>query len=482
MSGKPAARVTDPTACPVPGHGINPIAAGSPDVLFDGLPAARQGDPSACGGAMAGNVIPNVLINGMPAATVGTVGSHGNVVVSGSGTVVIGTSHSPAAFSGIAPLTIAAAAAVVDAIVPSAAASSRKEEALDYSIKLKRGGNHVLTPLAILDFDELESGTTKNQEAIDFVIVNRAQVANSLTLEVLDGARVLYTEPSTAALLPEGEHPWRWDGYDTAGVLDTRVLKSPALKVRLTANKGDEEQVFELTLSNNAAEADWVDSRIDRNTSKVEVTVRPSFSDGGIKGKNPSLTAKTFEQRKAMAKEGIERYWSREGRRGNGIDQPVNTSRGTFKVTVVADANAKPSAKDFPLIELLDVDFGRSTSFAMFKKIYRNSGYRTALGWPSSAIDEDFAHTAAHEFGHLVLNEYGDRGLIPNYSWSHKSTSTVLTQSPVGNHPLPAGGEIDLMHYHSDDPRTMADYWARSIASEQDVKGLIWLSRVQFDD
>lgn len=105
MSGKPAARLGDPTACPLPGHGTNPIAAGSPDVLLDGLPAARQGDPSACGGAMAGNVILNVLINGMPAATVGTVGSHGNVVVSGSGTVVIGMAHSPAPF--IAPLALA---------------------------------------------------------------------------------------------------------------------------------------------------------------------------------------------------------------------------------------------------------------------------------------------------------------------------------------------------------------------------------------
>ncbi|MCO2696043.1 hypothetical protein FA307_22340, partial [Pseudomonas aeruginosa] len=40
MSGKPAARVTDPTTCPVPGHGSNPIVQGSPDVVFDGLPAA----------------------------------------------------------------------------------------------------------------------------------------------------------------------------------------------------------------------------------------------------------------------------------------------------------------------------------------------------------------------------------------------------------------------------------------------------------
>ncbi|HGV0170053.1 TPA: PAAR domain-containing protein, partial [Pseudomonas aeruginosa] len=49
MSGKPAARATDPTACSLPGHGTNPIVQGSLDVIFDGLPAARQGDASACG-------------------------------------------------------------------------------------------------------------------------------------------------------------------------------------------------------------------------------------------------------------------------------------------------------------------------------------------------------------------------------------------------------------------------------------------------
>ena len=90
MSGKPAARLGDPTACPVPGHGTNPIAVGSPNVLFDSLPAARQGDASACGGALSSNVIPTVLINGKPATTIGTLGSHGNVVVAGSGTVLIG--------------------------------------------------------------------------------------------------------------------------------------------------------------------------------------------------------------------------------------------------------------------------------------------------------------------------------------------------------------------------------------------------------
>ncbi|WAE52473.1 phospholipase effector Tle1 domain-containing protein [Stutzerimonas frequens] len=124
MSGKPAARLGDPTACPKTGHGTNPIAAGSPDVLFDGLPAARMGDASACGGAMASAVIPNVLIDGKPAAVVGSVGNHGNVVTAGSGTVVIGSSHNAAPF--LAPAALGIAKAVTAAAAAAEAFRSSK--------------------------------------------------------------------------------------------------------------------------------------------------------------------------------------------------------------------------------------------------------------------------------------------------------------------------------------------------------------------
>jgi uncharacterized Zn-binding protein involved in type VI secretion len=106
MSGKPAARITDPTSCPVPGHGVNPIASGSPDVFFDGLAAARQTDKSACGSAIVGDVASTVLINGLPAATLGSTGAHGNNVIGGSGTIIIGNSHTPAPFTPPLPLVL----------------------------------------------------------------------------------------------------------------------------------------------------------------------------------------------------------------------------------------------------------------------------------------------------------------------------------------------------------------------------------------
>lgn len=157
MSGKPAARLGDPTACPVPGHGNNPIAAGSPDVLFDGLPAARMGDASACGGAMASSVIPTVLINGKPAAVVGSVGNHGNVVTAGSGTVVIGSSHNAAPF--LAPAALGIAKAVTAAA--AAAEAFRSSEPIARAWQEEPGD---LAPLGVEEEDEEEELVEQPQQ------------------------------------------------------------------------------------------------------------------------------------------------------------------------------------------------------------------------------------------------------------------------------------------------------------------------------
>ncbi|NYT71065.1 PAAR domain-containing protein [Halomonas sp. QX-2] len=90
MSGKPAARITDLTSCPIPGHGTNPLVSGSPDVFYDGLAAARLDDKSACGSPITHEVSPTVLVNGKPTAVLSSVAAHGNVVITGSGTVIIG--------------------------------------------------------------------------------------------------------------------------------------------------------------------------------------------------------------------------------------------------------------------------------------------------------------------------------------------------------------------------------------------------------
>jgi hypothetical protein len=362
---------------------------------------------------------------------------------------------------------------------------------LDYELKLSSDGKYVLTPLTIPDFAELNSGSTANTEYIDFHIRNRKAAADSVSLEVLDGATLLYSEPDTSRFHPQGLHSWRWDGYDSAGVLDTAILKSPGLVVRLTAMKGSQKQVVELKLGNKAKEVDWVDVRVDRNAKLAEVTVRPSLSDGGVSGSTPGYTRVPYPQLEDMARQGIEHYWSRNGTRGP-IGTDIATAAGSYKVTVKARVNTEPSMVKFPIIEDLG-NGGRSTSMPLFRKIYHNHADWLSKGWPRDFPAEEFKHTAAHEIGHIFLNHYGDhvlkngdRDAIPHYSWTHKGSSTLLTQSSKDNHPIPTTGEVDLMHYFSDFPtrHTTAagyrDWWKRSVAAEEDVKGLVWLTRVRF--
>lgn len=87
---------SDSTSFPIPGHGTKPIAAGFPNEFFDGLPAARESDPSTCGSPLSSGLSSTVIINGLHAATVDSGGTHGNTVVAGSGSVLIGDSYSPA--------------------------------------------------------------------------------------------------------------------------------------------------------------------------------------------------------------------------------------------------------------------------------------------------------------------------------------------------------------------------------------------------
>lgn len=70
-------------------------------------------------------------------------------------------------------------------------------------------------------------------------ITNKGDEAEGLSLEVLDGNEVIYSEQQTGKYFDKGEHAWQWDGYSNQGILDTTKLKSKSLLVRLIALCGD---------------------------------------------------------------------------------------------------------------------------------------------------------------------------------------------------------------------------------------------------
>lgn len=117
MSRFPAARITDPHACPI--HGGGPIASGFPTVLVGKLPAARIGDIGLCLGFIPDPIVygsPTVLIGKSPASRQTDACAHGGVIAMGLPTVLIGIIG-----GGARELAMSAAPTAADACLKSAA-------------------------------------------------------------------------------------------------------------------------------------------------------------------------------------------------------------------------------------------------------------------------------------------------------------------------------------------------------------------------
>lgn len=99
----PIARLSDQHSCPIPGHGVTPIASSSPDIIFNMLGAARVGDVCGCGAVITVG-FPSVVVNYRPLAHLGSPTSHGGSIISGSPDSYGGNSGGGFAFSGTGPI------------------------------------------------------------------------------------------------------------------------------------------------------------------------------------------------------------------------------------------------------------------------------------------------------------------------------------------------------------------------------------------
>ena len=123
-----------------------PVVAGSPNVLIDGKPVARVGDPLAPHSKPKHPPHPRaiatgsstVMINGIPAAVTGGAITCGGVTI-GSGSVVIGDTHTPAEFSGVSPVPTKAASQAKSGA--AAVSSSFSDSGTAARQALKNSGN-----------------------------------------------------------------------------------------------------------------------------------------------------------------------------------------------------------------------------------------------------------------------------------------------------------------------------------------------------
>jgi len=371
----------------------------------------------------------------------------------------------------------------VDQVKPKIVATNVSQD-IRYDVSLDKNGV-LLTPFAIASFEENPSA---NSDKVRFKIANLKQAVDKVSIAILAADKEIRSWDQVPELCSDGVHTWSWDGFNAQGRLDTTILKGH-MTLRLTAQRGDTSVTKEFAFSADAEAVDWIDLLVDAGAGSVQVEVRPGYADGGVVGSHEKLTPTAYADLLAWAQEGIQYYWSRGGVRGNGIAEPIMLGGQTYKISVMAVANKKPHAAVFNLIDRLDPDFGRSTSLAMFRKVVHSAGYyysiyvdrlQRPISDAMSNAEQEFKETAAHEFGHLILNAYEGNPLVPTRSWSHKGTSTVLTQSAIDKHPTPLTGEVDVMHYFSSYSSPTADVRSRTCAVEDDVKALIWLARLRF--
>ena len=373
--------------------------------------------------------------------------------------------------------------------------------------------NDTFVPLGIRSYD----GSYESKYIMIPYTISGSN-AKKLTIQIRNGSTELYKQEFTApSSLSVGKHYWSWDGFDNEGILDTEILTKGNLNCKITAvsQKGNVFTKFK-DLKFSYKQVNWVDVRIDRSNKIIQATVRINLRDGGAVGIKPYneivfegtfgekvITLKeerpweaipkntlnvyrhpiikkqllSFEKLRDLALQGVERYWSRQSSNQEGKNVKIGDDFYQVIVRAIPHKEGMVAPKIIFFTNKKEDNSNRSHNWFASRELYYKVGYiQKSNGIWEYIIEknatEEFQETAAHEIGHKLLEDYG--GL--KYSYKHKGTSTLL-QDPIKNTPYPQKGEIDLMKY-SDDKYYPSGYYQRTVLSEEDLKGLLWLTKM----
>jgi hypothetical protein len=203
--------------------------------------------------------------------------------------------------------------------------------------------------------------------------------------------------------------------------------------------------------------AEWATSRVNLAAGIINTDVYINFQKNSLKEAD-------YQNLKRLAIKGIEQFWSRN----------IILGKRRFQVLVSVHHRTQGSLGVDMYIETSS-DYARSHNSGLIDaSFYYNKGFYKGA---KVSADRNFMITAAHEFGHSVLEFFGGTSL----SWGHKGSTHILPQSVKSSTPgYPSQGEIDLMKYYESKKNSLPSVtiYNRSIASEVDIKRLIWMSKI----
>ncbi|MFL0088152.1 hypothetical protein V2550_05715 [Tenacibaculum maritimum] len=380
-------------------------------------------------------------------------------------------------------------------------------------------------PLGIPDF--------KGKKDRDFIQVSYLIEGNDaveLTIQIRDGGKIIYQEKITdSSKLTKGEHRWKWNGFDSNGIYDSAVFTT-AKDLNIYTIAIDNEENYSrkrVEFTAKYSEVKWVDVKINKNTKRIDVTLRVNLKDGGEIGTekdctqvgsgqyssiktvcpwekipekdikrygNPPIKSRTksFKDLEQLALEGLSYHWGRN--KNHFIAKNVDINGELYEVFVNAINTTKKAMDDVDLIFNTNHKWMRSGNpgtvedpisfvgnIVSREAICYNVGYIYEYFYKDSwdyqienSENLEFKFTSSHEIGHTILKAYG--GTF--YSYGHKESVNTITQKMKSTAPeYPKTGEIDIMPYYPQSPPPTV--YNRYIASEKDVLSLLWLTKLK---
>lgn len=340
---------------------------------------------------------------------------------------------------------------------------------------------------------------------------------------------IFHDPQDTEETYPVGDYTYEWDGFDVDGIYDSERMNGELTfkilgKSYYDGKESEDEDTVEI--SRAIKQARWVDVVINKNTKKIDVTLRVNLKDGGafgldtgyvvapdgarvsadwekiptseIKKHQPIIKTliRDFSALESLALNGINYHWGRNDNNSTGKNVQINNEY--YQVFINAINTTQKSMDDINLIFNTNGDVLRSgnpgtiTSVVsaignLFpERIVYNVGYLNYVDWyevfsndwgynTTNYEDVDFKETSAHEIGHEILKTFGGT----DYSYRHKGTSTITQVRLDSLLPAPSSGEIDLMKYWEYSvPLSLKPH---VVAAKEDVLGLLWLIKLEID-
>jgi hypothetical protein len=319
-----------------------------------------------------------------------------------------------------------------------------------------------------------------------------------LLFEILDANGIILYH----SILPSNDNTFGvnkifWDGFDDQGIYDSSRFNKQQLSARLTVAYGGASTSVELLCYAKYQKVPWLDLCINRHTKVITGTLRTNFQQGSDfnadkKAVIPESTLKTigkvplekpskdFDGLLQLASEGLFYHWGRNNQHPQGKNLKIQ-DHGEYQFFLKVENTTSNAIKSPKIIFQSNARSMRSRNWELSRLLFYQVAYLKSSGkWyyrAESKADEEFKYIAAHEIGHEILLAYGGH----MYSKTHKGSSTLITQHPLGNCLYPQSGEIDLMLYYAEDKQHPFPerFYARSIAAEDDVRSLLWLNKVE---